>query len=65
MSSRFRAVCERPGFAEDFDAPTWVGLRDRAYTWTAAVDLLVSHTHARQEKPAQWVGPLGRPGGLT
>ena len=43
------------GFAEDFDAPTGVGLWDRAYTWTA-VDLLVLHTHARLVKPAQWVG---------
>ena len=39
VSARFRALCERPGFAENFDARTGAGLRDRAYTWTAAVYL--------------------------
>lgn len=39
LSSRYRALCERSGFAENFDATTGEGLRDRAYTWTAAVYL--------------------------
>jgi len=42
VSARFRALCERSGFAENFDARTGVGLRDRAYTWTAAVYLLMA-----------------------
>jgi glycogen debranching enzyme len=42
VSARFRALCERSGFAENFDARTGVGLRDRAYTWTAAVYLLLA-----------------------
>ena len=36
ISARFRALCEKHGFAENFDALTGTGLRDRAYTWTAA-----------------------------
>jgi hypothetical protein len=31
-----RGLCERSGFAENFDALTGDGLRDRAYTWTAS-----------------------------
>jgi glycogen debranching enzyme len=36
ISERFRRLCETSGFAENFDARTGVGLRDRAYTWTAS-----------------------------
>jgi glycogen debranching enzyme len=39
LSARFREMCETSGFAENFDALTGEGLRDRAYTWTAAVYL--------------------------
>ncbi|HET7902801.1 MAG TPA: trehalase family glycosidase, partial [Candidatus Nanopelagicales bacterium] len=39
VGARFRSLCERSGFAENFDAVTGAGLRDRAYTWTAAVYL--------------------------
>ncbi|HEY8913086.1 amylo-alpha-1,6-glucosidase [Lacisediminihabitans sp.] len=39
ISERFRALCERSGFAENFDALTGDGLRDRAYTWTASAYL--------------------------
>ena len=42
VSARFRALCEKSGFAENFDARTGAGLRDRAYTWTAAVYLLLA-----------------------
>jgi len=42
VSERFRRLCERSGFAENFDAVTGAGLRDRAYTWTAAVYLLLA-----------------------
>jgi len=41
ISARFRRLCERSGFAENFDALTGEGLRDRAYTWTAAAYLLL------------------------
>ncbi|MBC9727639.1 MGH1-like glycoside hydrolase domain-containing protein [Streptomyces sp. TRM68367] len=46
ISARFRALCETHGFAENFDALTGTGLRDRAYTWTAAAYLLLAEAHA-------------------
>jgi hypothetical protein len=50
ISRRFRTLCERSGFAENFDALTGAGLRDRAYTWTAAVYLtLAREAHQRTE----------------
>ncbi|MFL6123108.1 amylo-alpha-1,6-glucosidase [Actinophytocola sp.] len=42
VSTRFRAACEESGFAENFDALTGQGLRDRAYTWTASTYLLLA-----------------------
>ncbi|WP_138946943.1 amylo-alpha-1,6-glucosidase [Plantibacter sp. M259] len=42
ISERFRGLCERSGFAENFDALTGEGLRDRAYTWTASSYLLLA-----------------------
>jgi hypothetical protein len=39
VSERFRRLCETSGFAENFDALTGEGLRDRAYTWTASAYL--------------------------
>ncbi|MEU8234666.1 trehalase family glycosidase [Actinoplanes sp. NPDC048967] len=42
ISGRFRELCETSGFAENFDAGTGAGLRDRAYTWTAAVYLILA-----------------------
>jgi glycogen debranching enzyme len=48
VSARFRELCEHSGFAENFDAGTGAGLRDRAYTWTAAVYLLFAAAHVRR-----------------
>ncbi|MET7654973.1 MULTISPECIES: glycogen debranching protein [unclassified Streptomyces] len=45
ISARFRALCETSGFAENFDALTGQGLRDRAYTWTASSYLLLARDH--------------------
>ncbi|MQY37290.1 hypothetical protein SRB17_52940 [Streptomyces sp. RB17] len=45
ISGRFRALCETHGFAENFDALTGTGLRDRAYTWTASSYLLLAEAH--------------------
>ena len=42
IGKRFCVLCENHGFAENFDAITGEGLRDRAYTWTAAVYLLLA-----------------------
>jgi glycogen debranching enzyme len=52
VSARFRALCERHGFAENFDALTGQGLRDRAYTWTAAAYLLLADDHRRRLAPS-------------
>ncbi|WP_031486547.1 amylo-alpha-1,6-glucosidase [Streptomyces bicolor] len=46
ISARFRSLCESHGFAENFDALTGTGLRDRAYTWTASSYLLLAEAHA-------------------
>ncbi len=50
ISERFRALCERSGFAENFDALTGEGLRDRAYTWTASVYLVFAHDHVERRR---------------
>jgi hypothetical protein len=41
VAARFQRLCERSGFAENFDAVSGAGLRDRAYTWTASVYLML------------------------
>ncbi|GAA4624149.1 trehalase family glycosidase [Actinoallomurus vinaceus] len=48
VSDRFRALCEKSGFAENFDALTGAGLRDRAYTWTASAYLLFAEAYERR-----------------
>ncbi|GAB2868359.1 trehalase family glycosidase [Streptomyces deserti] len=48
ISARFRTLCETHGFAENFDALTGRGLRDRAYTWTASGYLLLAEAHTRR-----------------
>jgi glycogen debranching enzyme len=48
VSARFRALCEKSGFAENFDALTGAGLRDRAYTWTASGYLILAAAHERR-----------------
>jgi len=57
ISARFRALCETSGFAENFDALTGVGLRDRAYTWTASSYLLLAEAH--ELRRAETVEALG------
>lgn len=37
IGERFMANCDVNGFAENYDAVTGVGLRDRAYSWSASV----------------------------
>jgi hypothetical protein len=47
-------MCETSGFAENFDALTGRGLRDRAYTWTASGYLLLAEVHElRRTEPAR------------
>jgi len=57
VSARFRALCETSGFAENFDALTGRGLRDRAYTWTASSYLFLAEAHERRR-----TGPARSPG---
>ena len=40
---RFADMVQRSGFAENFDAITGEGLRDRSYTWTASAFLVMCH----------------------
>jgi len=47
VSARFRRLCEASGFAENFDAVTGSGLRDRAYTWTASSYLVLAEAAMR------------------
>jgi hypothetical protein len=61
VGNRFRALCERSGFAENFDALTGAGLRDRAYTWTASAYLLLAaaYTDRITNKPVAPATELG------
>lgn len=41
--TRFADMVSASGFAENFDAVTGEGLRDRSYTWTASAFLVICH----------------------
>ena len=41
--TRFAEMVSSSGFAENFDAVTGEGLRDRSYTWTASAFLVMCH----------------------
>ncbi|MHB0935877.1 MAG: amylo-alpha-1,6-glucosidase [Armatimonadota bacterium] len=43
IARRFCRLCAKSGMAENFDALTGAPLRDKAYTWTASVFLLLAH----------------------
>lgn len=45
MTRRFCRLVQKSGCAENFDALTGEGLRDRAYTWTASVMLVMAHEY--------------------
>ena len=49
VSRRFRRLCEASGFAENFDAMTGAGQRDRAYTWTASSYLILAEAAVARE----------------
>lgn len=59
ISARFRALCETSGFAENFDALTGTGLRDRAYTWTAAGYLILAEAHELRRATPSSAGHAG------
>ena len=45
IAQAFADLAVRSGFAENFDAVTGEGLRDRSYTWTASVFLILAHEY--------------------
>ena len=45
IAKRFADMVTESGFAENFDALTGDGLRDKAYTWTASVFLILAHEY--------------------
>lgn len=45
MTEKFCGMVQKSGCAENFDALTGEGLRDRAYTWTASVMLVMAHEY--------------------
>lgn len=47
VSSRFCSMLSRSGMAENFDALTGEGLRDRAFTWTSSVFLILGHEYTQ------------------
>lgn len=47
---QFVEMVSASGFAENFDAVTGEGLRDRSYTWTASVFLILAHEYLMDEK---------------
>ncbi|MGZ4474999.1 MAG: amylo-alpha-1,6-glucosidase [Nocardioides sp.] len=55
VRERFLRLCERSGFAENFDALRGDGLRDRAYTWTAAVYLGLARDASATRQPEEVV----------
>jgi glycogen debranching enzyme len=59
VSRRFRLLCENSGFAENFDAATGAGQRDRAYTWTASSYLILAEAAA--SRGAAQAGGLAPP----
>lgn len=49
LARRFCDVVARSGIAENFDALTGEGLRDRAYTWTSSVFLILANEYLRDQ----------------
>ncbi len=43
IAEAFIDMCEAGGFSENYDALTGAGLRDRAYTWSSSVFLMLAH----------------------
>ncbi|MYT68103.1 MULTISPECIES: trehalase family glycosidase [unclassified Streptomyces] len=51
IAARFTATCAAAGMAENFDALTGAGLRDRSMTWTASVYLTLVSERAGRPTP--------------
>lgn len=49
VADRFCKLCKKSGFAENFDAVTGAALRDKAYTWTSSVFLVLANKYLQEE----------------
>ena len=47
LAHGFLNMAQHTGMAENFDAQSGQGLRDRAFTWTSSVFLLLAHQHSQ------------------
>jgi glycogen debranching enzyme len=47
LARQFCDMAAQSGMAENFDALTGAGLRDRAYTWTSSVFLILGHEYLK------------------
>ncbi len=47
IATRFCKLCRKSGFAENFNALTAEPLRDKAYTWTSSVFLVLASTYLK------------------
>lgn len=52
VSGRFMKLCEKAGFAENYDAVEGRGLRDLSYTWASSVYLTLVREDAARRKRA-------------
>ncbi|MGC8971226.1 MAG: amylo-alpha-1,6-glucosidase [bacterium] len=46
IALKFANLCSKSGFAENYDALTGEGLRDKAYTWTSSVFLALTYEYS-------------------
>ena len=51
LSCRYCELVARSGMAENFDAISGDGLRDRAYSWTSSVFLILAHEYCEDSSP--------------
>jgi glycogen debranching enzyme len=49
LARKFCDLCAASGFAENFDALSGAGLRDRAYTWTSSAFLVLGSEYLMEE----------------
>lgn len=48
LAERFCRNCAKEGYAENFDATSGAGLRDRAYTWASSVFLILAKHYVQK-----------------
>lgn len=51
IATRYIRLCEKNGFAENYDAQTGAGNRDLSYTWAASAYLALRHETEMRKKP--------------